>query len=114
MEQIFNSYTFCIVSTYQRSFYHVLELFWATLTAHLSQNLFLAMKISVIDPLYELWFWEILSEINKPTTWHLDTALYKAMLCNLRSYATLITLNHHYWLLVMYSFTKVIQSYANS
>ena len=84
----------------------MLKLLCAAVTAHLSQNLFLSMNISVIDPLLEFRFWEILAEMNKPATWQ----LIEAMLCGIRSEAkaSLFTLNHHDWLLVMYSFTKAI------
>ena len=96
--------------TYQRSFYHMLKLLCAALAAHLSHNLFLSMNISVIDPLLEFRFGEILAEMNKPATWRLHFALIETMLCNLcgEAKASFFTLNHHDWLLVMYSFTYLI------
>ena len=92
--------------TYQRPFYHLLQLFCgAAPDAHLSQNLFLSMKVSIIGPLLDFRTEEILVQMDKPATWHRHIALIEAMLYAFHEIASFFTLNHHDWLLVMYSFT---------
>ena len=82
----------------------MLELLCVALAAHLSQNLFLTVKICGVDSLLELRIGEELAEVKKPTTWHLlFFFLFWAMLSiNLCGKAIFLLIHHGFLLVIVY------------